>query len=136
MESDAHWVRERPLLGDPSTLPIRSLREALCAAYRVLGFESATQGDNVFRDLALARIVEPSNKIDAERVLAEVSGPGVVRSAKARAAQLMPNRAGGRHWRQRARPMPVWGHRRWCCSTSRRCASKPTPVTACVNRHF
>jgi len=33
------------------------LWDALCAAYRVLGFESATKGDNVFRDLALSRII-------------------------------------------------------------------------------
>jgi hypothetical protein len=62
---------------EPGTLPILSsqmtaLWEALCAAYRVLGFESAAKGDTVFRDLVLARLVEPSSKIDAERVLGEV----------------------------------------------------------------
>ena len=62
---------------EPGTLPILSsqmthLWEALCAAYRILGFESATKSDNVFRDLVLARIIEPSSKIDAERVLSEV----------------------------------------------------------------
>src|SRR6476620_2384392 len=62
---------------EPGTLPIMSsqmtrLWEALWAAYRVLGFESATKSDNVFRDLVLARIIEPSSKIDAERVLSEV----------------------------------------------------------------
>ncbi len=36
------------------------------------GFESAAKGDNVFRDLVLARIIEPTSKIDAERVLTEV----------------------------------------------------------------
>ncbi len=61
----------------PGTLPITSsqmahLWDGLCAAYRVLGFESATKGDNVFRDLVLARIIEPTSKIDAERVLTEV----------------------------------------------------------------
>ena len=40
---------------EPGTLPILSsqmthLWEALCAAYRILGFDSATKGDNVFRD--------------------------------------------------------------------------------------
>jgi transposase len=40
-------------------LPITSsqmthLWDGLCAAYRVLGFESITKGDNVFRDLVLA----------------------------------------------------------------------------------
>src|SRR6476620_172042 len=62
---------------EPGTLPIMSsqmthLWKALCAAYRVLGLESATKSDNVFRDLVLARIIEPSSKIDAERVLSEV----------------------------------------------------------------
>jgi hypothetical protein len=58
-------------------LPITSsqmthLWDGLGAAYRILGFESATKGDNVFRDLVLARIIEPTSKIDAERVLTEV----------------------------------------------------------------
>jgi hypothetical protein len=48
------------------------LWDGLCTAYRVLGFESVTQGDNVFRDLVLARIIEPTSKIDAARVLSEV----------------------------------------------------------------
>jgi hypothetical protein len=48
---------------EPGTLPITSSRmshlgDALCAAYRALGFELATKGDNVFRDLVLARIIE------------------------------------------------------------------------------
>ncbi len=66
---------------EPGTLPILSsqmshLWEALCAAYRILRFDSATKGDNVFRDLVLARIIEPTSKIDAERVLSEVgAGP-------------------------------------------------------------
>ncbi len=47
------------------------LWEALCAAYRVLGFDSATGGDEVFRDLVGARIIEPTSKVDALRVLEE-----------------------------------------------------------------
>ena len=62
---------------EPGTLPIlssqmTSLWETLCVAYRALGFESAAKSDNVFRDLVLARIIEPTSKIDAERVLTEV----------------------------------------------------------------
>jgi hypothetical protein len=62
---------------EPGMLPILSsqmthLWEVLCAAYRILGFESATKSDTVFRDQVLARIIEPSSKIDAERVLSEV----------------------------------------------------------------
>ncbi len=47
------------------------LWEALCAAYRALGFDSATGGDEVFRDLVGARIIEPTSKVDALRVLEE-----------------------------------------------------------------
>jgi hypothetical protein len=52
---------------EPGTLPIVSskmthLWEALCAAYRILGFESATKGDNVFRDLVLA-LVGPGRRV-------------------------------------------------------------------------
>ena len=63
---------------EPGTLPITSSRmshlwDALCVGYRMLGFESASKGDNVFRDLVLARIIEPTSKADASRVLSEVS---------------------------------------------------------------
>jgi len=47
------------------------LWEALCHAYRVLGFDAATDGDEVFRDLVGARIIEPTSKVDALRVLSE-----------------------------------------------------------------
>lgn len=49
------------------------LWEALCTAYRVLGFDAACGGDAVFRDLVLARIIEPTSKADSLRVLAETS---------------------------------------------------------------
>ena len=49
-------------------LPITSSRmghllDALEHAYRVLGLERAAAGDEVFRDLVLARIIEPSETI-------------------------------------------------------------------------
>ena len=47
------------------------LWEGLCRAYGVLGFDSVLNGDEVLRDLVLARIIEPTSKIDAERVLTE-----------------------------------------------------------------
>jgi hypothetical protein len=43
----------------------------LCRAYCALGFDSVLNGDEVLRDLVLARIIEPTSKIDAERVLTE-----------------------------------------------------------------
>jgi hypothetical protein len=57
-------------------LPITASRmgcllDALEHAYRVLGFENAADGDEVFRDLVLARIIEPVSKLDSLRVLEE-----------------------------------------------------------------
>jgi hypothetical protein len=47
------------------------LWDALCHAYCVLGFDHAVGGDEVFRDLVLARIIEPTSKVDSLRVLTE-----------------------------------------------------------------
>jgi Transposase DDE domain len=63
--------------GGSGPLPIVSsqmapLWEALCAGYDALGFDEATGGDEVFRQLVLARIIEPTSKADSLRVLAEV----------------------------------------------------------------
>jgi len=48
------------------------LWEALCRAYDVLGFDQAADADEVFRQLVLARIIEPTSKKDSLRVLEEV----------------------------------------------------------------
>lgn len=40
-------------------------------AYDALGFADAAGGDEVFRALVLARIIEPTSKLDSLRVLAE-----------------------------------------------------------------
>jgi hypothetical protein len=63
--SRAGHVTDHPITDEPSG-------DALCAAYRVLGFESATKDDNVFRDLASSRIIDPTSKVDASRVPMEV----------------------------------------------------------------
>ena len=47
------------------------LWDGLCQAYQVLGLDTATGGDEVFRDLVLARIIEPTSKQDSLRVLIE-----------------------------------------------------------------
>jgi Transposase DDE domain len=72
------------------------LWDGLCTAYRILGFESATKGDNVFRDLVLARIIEPTSKVDAERVLTEV---GVEPASYATIKRRLPTYAQPR-WRR------------------------------------
>lgn len=66
----------RPAASGSGPLPIMSSRmahllDALRHAYRVLGLEKAAGGDEVFRDLVLARIIEPVSKLDSLRVLAE-----------------------------------------------------------------
>ena len=48
------------------------LWDGLCAAYDALGFDEAAGGDEVFRHLVLARIIEPTSKQDSLRVLSEV----------------------------------------------------------------
>jgi hypothetical protein len=50
---------------------MRHLWEALSGAYDQLGFGSADGGDEVFRKLVLARIIEPTSKLDSLRVLTE-----------------------------------------------------------------
>ena len=61
---------------ESAPLPITSSRaahlwEALCRAYEVLGFDAAARGDVVFRQLVLARIIEPTSKVDSLRVIEE-----------------------------------------------------------------
>ena len=73
-------------------LPIRSSRmghlvDALSQAYRVLGFETASGGDEVFKQLVLARIIEPTSKLDSARVLAEA---GVASASYATLKRRLP----------------------------------------------
>jgi hypothetical protein len=61
------------------------LWDALCRAYDMLGFDEAAGGDEVFRQLVLARIVEPTSKEDSIRVLAEAGiNPTSYRTIKRR----------------------------------------------------
>jgi hypothetical protein len=96
-------VLDLGVVGPPGSepLPIASsqmthLWDGLYTAYRVLGFELVTKGDNVFRDLALARIIEPTSKVDAERVLSEV---GVQAASYATLKRRLPSYAAP-SWRQ------------------------------------
>jgi hypothetical protein len=68
-----------PVRRPGARLPITSTRmahlwDALSFAYDVLGFSAAAGGDEVFRQLVLARIIEPTSKLDSARVLEEVGG--------------------------------------------------------------
>ncbi len=76
-ELDLGLDRTEPAKGHAGApLPITSSRmgrlwDALLHAYDVLGFDQAAGGDEVFRQLVLARIIEPTSKQDSLRVLAE-----------------------------------------------------------------
>lgn len=48
------------------------LWDALSRAYDAVGFGQAAHGDEVFRQLVLARIIEPTSKEDSVRVLEKV----------------------------------------------------------------
>jgi hypothetical protein len=67
-------LHDSPAAGGPlaitSTRP-KHLWDALCRGFDVLGFGEATGGDEVFRQLVLARIIEPTSKLDSLRVLGE-----------------------------------------------------------------
>jgi hypothetical protein len=73
------------------------LWDALCRAYDTLGFDEVAGGDEVFRDLVLARIVEPTSKLDSLRVLAEV---GIEPVSYRTLARRLPRYA-TTAWRQR-----------------------------------
>lgn len=89
-----------PAGGGP--LPVTSSRmshlvDSLERAHRVLGPEAAAGGDEVFRHLVLARIIEPSSKLDSLRVLDEAGvTPASYRTLKRR----LPAYA-AEEWRQR-----------------------------------
>lgn len=61
------------------------------------GLEAATDGGEVFRDLVLGRIIEPTSKLDAIRVLDEV---GVTAPSYATIKRRLPGYA-KLQWRQR-----------------------------------
>src|SRR5215472_12161135 len=73
------------------------LVEGLEHAYRVLGFEDATGSDEVFRQLAIARIIEPVSKLDSLRVLEEA---GVAPASYATLKRRLPAYA-KESWRQK-----------------------------------
>ncbi len=50
----------------------KRLWDALCGVFADLGFGTASGGDDVFRALVLARLIEPTSKLDTIRVLEEI----------------------------------------------------------------
>jgi hypothetical protein len=83
-------------------LPITSMRmghllDALEHAYRVLGLEQAAGGDEVFRQLLLARVIEPVSKLDSLRVLEEAGVAAASYRTVARRLRVYAKEA----WRQK-----------------------------------
>jgi hypothetical protein len=62
---------ELPILSTQS----KRLWEALETGYQMLGFDRACEADSVSQGLVLARIIEPTSKLDSIRVLEEVGVP-------------------------------------------------------------
>jgi transposase IS4 family protein len=61
-------------------LPIRSSRaqhlwDVLSAGFTALGFDKASDGNEVFKQLVLAQLIEPTSKRDSIRVLDEMGIP-------------------------------------------------------------
>jgi hypothetical protein len=93
-------------LGAPASvggpLPIMASRmghlwDGLCRAYEVLGFDVAAGADEVFKGLVLARIIEPTSKLDSLRVLEEI---GIAPPSYATVKRRLPG-YGADTWRER-----------------------------------
>ena len=118
--------------GPGGPLPITSSRmghllDALGRAYDVLGFARTTAGDEMFRQLVLARIIEPASRLDSLRVLEEAGeDAGVVRDAQA-APAAYARLHGGTSCPRHVPRTPGWGPPRWCCMTCPRCIGRPMP---------
>ena len=93
-----------------------NLWEALCRAYQVLGLDRAGRGDDVFRDLALARIIEPTSR-PTRWVLAEAGVEPVSYRTLTRHLPYSPKIPSARHCRRHGPSMPRWVRRRWCSTT-------------------
>jgi hypothetical protein len=126
-----------PAGGGP--LPITSSRmghllDALDHGYRVLGLEDAAGGDEVFRHLVLARIIEPSSKLGSLRVLEET---GVTPASYGTVKRRLPAYA-EQEWRQRL-PAACAAHARLgpaslCSTTCPRSTSRLIRVTGSASQ--
>lgn len=85
---------QQPSVADPVAGPGRTvatnsrlLYEAIGAVYDALGFGAV--GDGVFKDLVIARIVEPTSKLDSARVLTDLGVDAVSYSTIQRHLRLV-----------------------------------------------
>jgi hypothetical protein len=115
-------------------LPITASRmgcllDALQHAWRVLGFDRATGGDEVFFQLVAARIIEPVSKLDSARVLEEAGVAPVPYRTVTRRLRVFARDS----WRQQISAACAahagLGPRAWFFTTAPLCTSRPTRVT-------
>ena len=86
---------------------------ALSVGFERLGFDTASGGDEVFKQLVLGRLIEPASKLETLRVLEEIGvRPCGYATVKRRLAVYAAPA-----WRPRAQRMWGWGLPPWCCTT-------------------
>jgi hypothetical protein len=114
-----------------AALPITSTRmghllDALSRGYDALGFAAAAEHDEVFKALVLARIIEPTSKLDSLRVLAEAGmDPPSYRTVQRRLRRYAGVEEGGSNQAEDedAQPVPVEPDGgRWRARLARACA--------------
>lgn len=93
LTGDAGQPAVREIVARPRVLKSCNglLYDALAGVYASLGFDAV--GDEVFRDLVIARVVEPTSLLDVDRVLAELGRTSASLSTRKRT--LRRARAGG-----------------------------------------
>ena len=85
----------RPVVPRARTLKTASglLYDVLAGVYADLGFDAL--GDEVFRDLVIARVVEPTSLLDVDRVLAEMGRVSASLSTRGPTSARLPKTARG-----------------------------------------
>ena len=91
-----------PVMHSPMSLVVTGTRmgwllDSISAGYQALGFHKAAGGDQVFEHLVTARIIEPTSKVDAARVLGEAG----IRAMSYRTVQRRLPVYATREWRDR-----------------------------------
>lgn len=122
---------------DTWALPITSSRMsyALDRAYRVLGFEDAAGGDVVFRQLVLARMIEPVSKLDSLRVLEEAGAAAVsYRTVKRRLPVYAQEAVAAVAVGLPAPRTRSWDGPAWSLRRQHLCISRLTRVTGSASR--
>nr|WP_247595432.1 hypothetical protein [Actinomyces procaprae] len=106
------------------------LWDVLSGAYEALGLGEATDGDEAFRQMVLARLVEPTSKEQVPRVISELG----VRPASRRTLFRSLSRCASNEWRtgiQAAclRHVSAGGDLSLCLQALRPCTSRPRRKT-------